>query len=162
LALELKRMQGTTGVHQNSHTAELGQWSGMNTTRCGEDRLWHAGIVLLAMHKLTDSGTRCLNPTHTWGQFGQISTMGRVEIEHQIGLGEEIAPFGLLIGSACDGIVMVGGVARWWDEIGAIDDMQARANGADLLDVFRFKVSCNQQIERVGGGWCWHGLQSLL
>ena len=59
--------------------------------------LRHAHVVAHALDELADTGAGRLNPAHVRRQLGQVLAVGEVEIEENIGRGQQLAPAGLLL-----------------------------------------------------------------
>ena len=133
-------------VVENAHQAELGQRRRMHPARRRKNRVGHAHVIPHALDKLADARARRLHPAHVGRNLGQILPVCLVEVEEDVRLCQQLTPARLLLGAARQGRArVVGRIPRRPQQLGFVDDLQPRIHPADLLDIFLFKITRNQE-----------------
>ena len=134
---------------------ELGEREGVHPRRVGHDDGAVAQPHLL--DDVHDARARELDPAEPRGLAGEIPLGRAVDVEHDLGLGDERRPLGGLGGGPGHGRRVIARIAGPPDQIGPVDDVEPRVDGADALDQRRLERRRDQDPHRprrvTGGTW---------
>ncbi len=135
-------VEHATTVHQDAGGGEFGERLGVHARGGREDRVGHALRVSKALHELPDARARRLDPPHPGCEVGQVFFVGRIEVEEDGGLAEELAPPRLSDLATVDvDVRVVGGVARGREKVRFVEHAAGCAGGLDARDVLRLQVA---------------------